>query len=246
VESTREQVLRLVRGRREVTVAQLAEALELSPQAVRRHLDSLRADAYVDVRLERHAIGRPALSYFATERGEEGSGRTYLQLISRLLRHLEKSEAGEGAQRAVLDRVFAGIAEEVAADHAAEVRGVSLDERIAEASVALEREGIVDGWSKDGDVFQMVNGECPYLRLAEMSDAPCHADLQSIELLLRAQVEQTKRIVDGSPVCEYIVRQEPVEPGSRMQGAKPLPGSARGVPSPVSPSSAKQTDKSLS
>ena len=210
MESTRDQVLRLVRGRREVTVAQLAEALDLSQQAVRRHLDGLRADGFVDVRLERHGVGRPALIFFATERGEEG--RTYLQLLSRLLRHLERLETVEVdgvSGRQVLDRVFAGIAEEVAADHLAEVRGTTLEERIAEASRALEREGIVDAWSKEPDgIFQVINGECPYLRLAEMSEAPCHADLHTIELLVGSPVEQTKRIASGSPLCEYIIRPE--------------------------------------
>lgn len=207
MELTRDQVLRLVRGRREVTVAQLAEALDLSQQAVRRHLDSLRADGLVDVRIERHGVGRPALIFFATERGEEG--RNYLQLLSRLLRHLEKTETLEvegNSGRQVLDRVFAGIAQEVAADHFAEVHGATLEERIAEATRALEREGIVDAWRKDGGVFQVVNGECPYLRLAELSEAPCHADQHAIELLVGAHAEQTKRIVDGSPVCEYIIR----------------------------------------
>ena len=43
-----------------------------------------------------------------------------------------------------------------------------------------------------------------------MSDAPCRSDRQSIELLLGAPVEQTTRIVDGAPCCEYIVRPQPV------------------------------------
>jgi DeoR family suf operon transcriptional repressor len=207
VESTREQVLRLVRGHREATVAQLAEALDLSQQAIRRHLDSLRADGLVDVRLERHGVGRPALIFFATERGEEG--RSYLQLLSRLMRHMEKLETVEvkgNSGHQVLEAVFAGIAEEVAADHMSEVRGTTLDERVAEATRALEREGIVDGWRKEDGVFQVLNGECPYLRLAEMSEAPCHADQHAIELLVGTPVEQTKRIADGSPVCEYIIR----------------------------------------
>jgi len=209
VESTREQVLRFVRGRREATVAQLAEVLDVSAQAVRRHLDGLRADGLLDARLERHGVGRPSLVFFATERGEELSGRTYLQLLSRLFRHLEKMDADEvggGTGRQVLDQVFGGIATEVAADHESEVRGVTLMERVAEASRALEREGIVDTWQQQDDGFQMVNGECPYLRLAEMSDAACRSDRQTIELLVGGNVEQTKRIVDGAAVCEYIIR----------------------------------------
>jgi predicted ArsR family transcriptional regulator len=190
VESTRDQILRYVRGRRETSVHQLAEALSLSPQAVRRHLDGLRADGFLDARLERHGVGRPALVFFATERGEELSGRTYLQLLSRLFRHLEKSEGESAEGHHVLDDVFSGIAIEVAADHQSEVHGGTLAERVAQVARTLEREGIVDGWEQNGDVFEIHNGECPYLRLAAMSDAPCRSDRQTIELLVGAEVEQ--------------------------------------------------------
>jgi DeoR family suf operon transcriptional repressor len=220
VESTRDQILRHIRGHREVSVAQLAESLGLSAQAVRRHLDGLRADGLIDVRQERHGVGRPALLFFATQRGEELGGRTYLQLLSRMFRHLEKLDGGQvsGASgQEVVDKVFAGIAEEVAADHKSEVRGETLDQRVVQVSRALQSEGIVDGWNKDGDVFHLVNGECPYLRLAEMSEAACSADRHSIELLVGADVEQTRRIVDGSPICEYIVRAQPVSLDSEKQ-----------------------------
>jgi predicted ArsR family transcriptional regulator len=213
VESTRDQILRHIRGHREISVAQLAESQALSSQAVRRHLDGLRADGLIDVRQERHGVGRPAQLFFATERGEELGGRTYLQLLSRMFRHLEKLDAGQvsGADgHQVVDQVFSGIAEEVAADHKAEVRGETLDQRVEQVSRALHSEGIVDGWSRDGDDFHLVNGECPYLRLAEMSEAACSADRHSIELLVGADVEQIKRIVDGAPICEYIVRAQPV------------------------------------
>ncbi|HLF70893.1 MAG TPA: helix-turn-helix domain-containing protein [Dehalococcoidia bacterium] len=199
METTREQILRFVNGHREATVLQLAETMSLSPQAVRRHLDGLRADGLVDVRLERHGVGRPAAIFFATEAGAETSGRTYLQLLSRLMRHVDPQ---------VIDGVFAGIAIEVAADHASEVKGATLHERVAQVSKALEREGIVDEWANDDGTYHLLNNECPYLRLAEMSEAPCHADKRSIELLVGsgADVEQTSRIVDGSTVCEYVIR----------------------------------------
>jgi DeoR family suf operon transcriptional repressor len=217
VESTRDQILRYVRGRRETSVHQLADALSLSQQAVRRHLDGLRADGFLDARLERHGVGRPALVFFATERGEELSGRTYLQLLSRLFRHLEKSEGESSEGHHVLDDVFSGIAIEVAADHRSEVHGGTLAERVAQASAALEREGIVDGWEQQGDVFEIHNGECPYLRLAAMSDAPCLADRQTIELLVGAEVEQIRRIVDGAESCQYVVRPSKAEEQKQVQ-----------------------------
>jgi predicted ArsR family transcriptional regulator len=212
VETTREQVFRIVRGHRETTIAHLAEALGLSQAAVRRHLDVLRADGLVDVKLERHGVGRPALVFFVTERGEELAGRAYAHLLSRLVRQLETMDTDEVAAsgRELLGRVFAGVAEDIAETHRFEVRGASLDERVAEVSHALQREGIVDGWQKDGDVYKLLNGDCPYLRLAEMNGLPCRSDREAIELLVGAKVEQVSRIVDGAAICEYIVRPEPV------------------------------------
>jgi DeoR family transcriptional regulator, suf operon transcriptional repressor len=212
MESTREQVLRLVRSHREVTVAQLAESLDLSHHAVRRHLDGLRADGLVDAKLERHGVGRPSLVFYPTERAENAAGKGYFQLMTRLFRRLDKMQPAEisgGTGRDILERAFAGLAFEVAEDHRVEVQGLTLDERVEEASQALKHEGILDGWEKDGTRFRLVNGDCPYLRLAEMTDAPCRSDRHSIELLVGAPVDQLRRIVDGEPICEYVVRPEP-------------------------------------
>jgi predicted ArsR family transcriptional regulator len=51
-----------------------------------------------------------------------------------------------------------------------------------------------------------VNGTCPYLQAAELSRLPCESDRQAISLLMGSEVEQIARIVDGAPVCEYLVR----------------------------------------
>ena len=208
METTRDQVLRIVRGHKEATVSQIAESLGLTHQAVRRHIDGLRADGLIDAKLVRHGVGRPSLVFSATDRGDETAGHTYLQLLSRLFRHVDKEPDGERKQ--MLEDMFSGIAQEVAAEHVSEVRGRTLDERVAQVTRALGSEGIADGWTKDGEVFHIHNSECPYLRLAELSDAPCRSDRQSIELLVGAAVEQTSRIVDGAPVCEYVIRPEHV------------------------------------
>lgn len=210
MESTREQVLKLVRGHRGIGIAQIAEKLSVSQPAVRRHLDGLRADGFVDVRLERHGVGRPSLLFFSTERGEEGSGRRYLQLMTRLFRRLEgmdEARIGGKSGREVLEGALTDVSYEVAAAHEREVAGGTLAERVERASTALKPEGIVDGWRQEGNAFFLVNGECPYIRVAEATDACCKADRQAIELLLKAEVEQTRRIADGQPLCEYIVRE---------------------------------------
>jgi DeoR family suf operon transcriptional repressor len=220
VQTTREQILRLVRASRDVTVAQLAEALGLSQQAVRRHLDGLRADGLIDARLVRHGVGRPSLVFSITERGEEAFSRGYVHLLTRVFRGLEQvKQQSPGEAGGVVDSLFSAIAAQVAAEHQSEVRGQTLDERVAEASRALQSEGIVDGWRKIDGVLQMLNSQCPYLRLAEMTDAPCRSDRQSIELLVGAPVEQTSRIAAGAPVCEYIIYPPAAAPPSGAENA---------------------------
>ena len=214
METTRDSALRFLRGHKEATVAQIAGNLGVSQHAIRRHLDGLRADGYVDARFEHHGVGRPTLVFFATEQGEELAGKDYLHLLSRVLRHLEclsESDVAGSSGPDLLKHAFAGVAVDIAAIHRGEVQGASLEQRVGEASRALTAEGILDGWQKSGLEYRLSNGCCPYLRVAEISDAPCHSDRQAIELLLGVPVEQVRRIADGETVCEYIVRQEPVE-----------------------------------
>ena len=113
--------------------------------------------------------------------------------------------AASGAQ--VLEQVLAGVAEDVAGAYRPMVTGATVGERVAETSEALKGEGIVDHWRKDEDGYHLMNTACPYRKAAEASDAPCHADRRTVELLVGAPVAQVSRMVDGSHQCEYVVRE---------------------------------------
>jgi predicted ArsR family transcriptional regulator len=167
MESTKDQVLQLLRERGEATVASLSDALGVGQATVRRHLDHLRVDGLADVRAERHGVGRPAFVFYPTEAGEERASAGYARLLSRL---------------------YQGLA--------------SLDDQ---TSVALKTEGIVDGWRKEADGYHLTNAACPYRMAAQASHGPCELDRRTIELLVDAPVRQVSRIVDGKPVCEYVV-----------------------------------------
>ncbi len=219
MESTREQVVRLLRARGGATVAELSEALGVGLAAVRRHLDHLRAEGLADVRVERHGVGRPAFVYHPTEAAEELVASGYSRLLSRLyegLRSLEgrQVEGRDGAQ--VLRTAFEAVAEQVVQEHEAEVGAHSLEGRVAETSEALQPEGILDSWEKRQDGYHLLNSTCPYRWVAQASTGPCELDRRAIERLVAAPVQQVSRIVDGRPVCEYIVaakdRERPKKP----------------------------------
>ena len=89
------------------TAAALAERLELTPAAVRRHLDQLLAEGAVDARDPRpvgsRGRGRPAKVFALTERGRDAFDQQYDDLATEALRFLAET-VGEDAVRAFAER----------------------------------------------------------------------------------------------------------------------------------------------
>lgn len=200
MQGTRDRLLALLIERRDARVDELAAELTITPVAVRRHLDNLRADGLVEVRSVKQAVGRPYHVYSPTERAAGAVPVAYANLLERMLR-------GLGEHDDVVAEVMESIAESVATKHRAEVQeGVTLEDRVEQVTASLRSEGILDDWRPAEDGLHLVNGSCPYRHAAEISNLPCESDRKAIELLLGLDVEQLNRIVDGSPVCEYLVR----------------------------------------
>ena len=197
---TRERVLAFVVERHAVRVEELAAELGITAAAVRRHLDNLRADGFVDVRAVKQATGRPYYEYHPTEAATGTVPAHYADLMERMLRSVAAKE-----------EVMASVAEALAERHRADLHvspGTAAEERVEQVTESLKGEGILRDWHSEADGFHLVNDSCPYLRAAEISKLPCESDRKAIELLLGLDVEQLNRIVDGSPICEYLVRHE--------------------------------------
>lgn len=203
MKSTRDLMRDVLAARGEATVADVAHTLGLNQANIRRHLEVMRAEGLVDVRIHRGEVGRPSYVYWLTERAEELTAH-YPRLVNRMVRRL--AALPDGGQQ-ILEQVFEGVAEDIAGTYRPQVTGRSIEERVAQTSEALKDEGIVDHWRKDDDGYHLMNTACPYRKAAELTDAPCHADTRTVELLVGAPVQQVTRMVDGYHVCEYVVRE---------------------------------------
>ncbi|HJP40986.1 MAG TPA: hypothetical protein QGF35_04710 [Dehalococcoidia bacterium] len=202
MQGTRERILEFVVKNRDVRVEDLASELSITAPAVRRHLDHLRADSLIDARPVKQATGRPYYVYFPTERALGVLPQPYVRLLEGVLQ-------GLGKRPEMVDAVLTGIAEGVAERHRGEV-GTTADPetRASRVTGSLREEGILETWQAGDDGIHLVNHQCPYPKAAEMSELPCECDRRTIELLLGKDVEQRRRIVDGSPVCEYVIRSD--------------------------------------
>ncbi len=200
MQGTRERILEYIVRHREVRVEELAEALQITPAGVRRHLDHLRADGLVKVKTVKQATGRPYYAYQATGDAIQPIPQAYAGLLERMLRSL-------GERDEVVSEVMTSVAESLAEKHRDQIDADETDPEKLVVSVteSLKEDGILESWHAEADGYHLVNHACPYLRAAEISSLPCESERKAIELLLGLNVEQLNRIVDGSPVCEYLV-----------------------------------------
>ena len=203
MQGTRERILEFILEHREVRVEELAAALGISSVGIRRHLSNLRADGLVGMRPVKQATGRPYYSYYPTELAVPAMPAAYADLLERMLR-------GLGERADVSGSVTTSVAESLASRHRSEIGEQSTDpeEMIVQVTESLKQDGILDSWHAAEDGYHLTNGQCPYRKAAEISKLPCESDRKAIELLLGVDVQQLNRIVDGSPVCEYLVHAE--------------------------------------
>ena len=108
----------------------------------------------------------------------------------------------------VLDVAVAQAREGQRATSSSVPRSTSEGRRHYQTAEHLFEEGrFAEAISEYEDGYHLMNTACPYRKAAEASDAPCHADRRTVELLVGAPVAQVSRMVDGSHQCEYVVRE---------------------------------------
>ena len=115
---TRERVARSILEQGPSTAAALAARLDLTPAAVRRHLDHLAADGAIEARDPRpdgatRGRGRPAKVFAITDVGRGRFDQAYDDLAVQALRFLAET-GGDEAVRAFADRRMSFIEERFA------------------------------------------------------------------------------------------------------------------------------------
>ncbi|GLZ36985.1 metalloregulator ArsR/SmtB family transcription factor [Actinokineospora sp. NBRC 105648] len=198
---TRQGVARLLLERGPVTAVAIAEALGLSPTAVRRHLDALVADgeAYTRdaPRLGSRGRGRPAKLFLLTEAGRSRFGHAYDDLAIAALRFLAES-GGEQAVRAFAERRVATLVDRhrdaVTAPGDPALRAKAL-------AVALSSEGYAASTRSVGSGEQLCQHHCPVAHVAAEFPQLCEVETAAFAELLGTHVQRLATIARGDAAC---------------------------------------------
>lgn len=204
-EPTRERVARSILVNGPSTAAALAERLDLTPAAVRRHLDQLVADGSVEARDPRSGAargrGRPAKIFALTEHGRDSFDQQYDDLAAQALRFLRET-AGDDAVREFSRRRVAFVEERF--------------ERVQQADPSLSPAEVLakvfteQGYAasvKDLPVVgeQLCQQHCPVAHVAHEFPQLCEAETEAISQVLGRHVQRLATIAHGDGVCTTCI-----------------------------------------
>lgn len=205
MQATRQQILDYLRRHGRATVKELDGHLGLTSTGVRQHLTVLERDGLVDAREERGHVGRPALVYQLTEKGDALYPKSYDQLANVLIEEV-RDLAGAQALQTLLRRVAARFADK----YRDRVEGRELAERVAEATAVIQERGALADCTKEGGDWLIRQYTCPFPKVAGKNSCVCSLDVEFVKLLVGADARLTTSLLRGDDACTYRVR--PAQP----------------------------------
>ncbi|TCC49662.1 transcriptional regulator [Kribbella capetownensis] len=227
-ESTRDRVARSIQTNGPSSAAVLAERLELTPAAVRRHLDHLLEDGLVESREERvygpRGRGRPAKVFVLTDTGRHAFHQAYDDLAATALKFIAES----GGDEAVAEFARGRVAE--VEQRYRELVDAAPDSDKAEALArALTTDGYAASTAKAAHGEQLCQHHCPVAHVAEQFPQLCEAETEVFSRLLGRHVQRLATIAHGDGVCT-----------THIPGHVPAPQAVSG-PAPVTDGESART-----
>lgn len=207
---TRRRVARSILVDGASTAADLAQRLDLTPAAVRRHLDLLLEEGAIEVRASRGPVsrgrGRPARIYALTEKGREAFEKKYDDLAVQALRFVQEHSGEEGV------RAFARQRAEFIGEQFAAVRTSTPDLTNAEVlAQVFTDEGYAAGVRTVRDAQgvplaeQLCQGHCPVSHVAAEFPQLCEEETAAISDVLGTHVQRLATIAHGDGVCTTVI-----------------------------------------
>lgn len=208
MQTTKQQILVLLKRTGSATVEEAAGALSVASMTARQHLINLERDGLVTSERVRRSNGRPHYLYSLTSKGEEMFPRRY-DLLARILldeigvlspQQIEGLTADD--KRSLL---IQRSADRLAERYRFQADGRGLEERVAGVTDVLHAIGGFAEWLHTDDGYEIRDYNCVFASLVDEADGCCEGHLRLITQLLRWPVRH-ETIVDGDVrCCRYVV-----------------------------------------
>lgn len=201
MQATRQQILDYLRRQGRAMVKELDTYLGLTSTGVRQHLTVLEREGLVEAHEERGHVGRPALVYRLTEKGDALYPKTYDQLANVLLEEV-RGVAGPQALQTLLRRVAVRFAD----PYRERVEGKSLPERVREASQIMQDRGSLAECIQHGEDWLIRQYTCPFPGVARQNSCVCALEVEFVRQLVGTDARLTTSLLRDDRGCTYRIR----------------------------------------
>lgn len=197
-DSSRGRIVSLLRGTTK-TVNELAEALELTDNAVRAHLLSLERDGLIKQSGMQRGTRKPHFAYELTNEAETLFPKAYDALLNQLIAVL-KGRLTPATLEEVLREVGRSLAENANPDGGR----AALEIRIGRALSALETIGGAARVEKEDGTLLIKSGSCPLATAVAEHPEVCQLTEALLAEIIGTRVQE-RCDRDGSPRCRFEI-----------------------------------------
>jgi predicted ArsR family transcriptional regulator len=200
----KDQILHLLKTGGAQNAAAIAEQLQVSPMAIRQHLQALQAEELVTYEEERRPVGRPVKLWRLTTKAARLFPDSHAELLVNLLRGVDKIYGESGLESLVAERTRSQI-ETYAAQLPDEL---NWRERVELLANLRSREGyMAEVIPEANDSVLLVENHCSINLAAQNFNQLCGSELVVFTTLLgpTVQVERVEHIVGGDRRCAYRI-----------------------------------------
>lgn len=191
-----QEMIDLMQRHGSLTIAQLGDALQVTPTAVRQRLNRLMAEGLVQRNEVRQGRGRPGHVYSLTEKAKKQAGSNFHDLAIALWKQVAEIEPPE-----VRNQVLQKVVQTLASQYKSQVPGGSLNAKIEALKNLLRDRGIsFDIQTKQG--FPVLSThQCPYPDLADEDPTICELETTLFSLILEQPIELSECRLHGDGCC---------------------------------------------
>jgi len=201
-ESTRNVLVNMMKTQGVLDVTDMSKQLGITEMAVRRHLNTLERDGFIQTNIVRRPKGRPRHVYSLTAKAEDWFPNNYKGLALDLLEEVVQALGSDQ-----LDRLFEGRKEKLFSKYADRMKGKNLRRKVEQLADIQNKDGYMVEWDKDANgnyIFKQYN--CPISQVANRYGQACKSELTLFQSLLDANVDHTECLTKGDSKCVYRIQ----------------------------------------
>ncbi|MEH6941070.1 helix-turn-helix transcriptional regulator [Bacillus sp. JJ722] len=201
--STKEKILEYIKKEVSLTVSDLTKLLDITDMAVRKHLNILEKDQFIQSTEVKQPMGRPLQIYSLTEKGERLFPKNYENISVEFLHDIQEMHGTE-----TVNQLFLKREQRLTQEYSNRMINMPTSEKIDElVKIQNEKGYMADSTQIDENTFELVEYNCPIIAVANDFKMACSCETNMLKSVLKTrEVKRTCCRTEGDVHCKFLIK----------------------------------------